>query len=80
MIENPVAGPGDETELQRIDRENREADIVVTLDCELFEFYNGAIKLVNFARKAMLSETQGSVVNADSFNVVVVLMLLMSLY
>ena len=47
-IENPVAAPSDETELQRIGKENREPDIVVRLECELAEFFNGAIKEVAF--------------------------------
>ena len=43
----------------------------MTLDCELAEFFNGAIKEVSLQRKQMLSETQGSVVNTEKFNVVV---------
>ena len=35
------------------------------------EFYNGSIKEINFARKNMLSETTGSVVNADRMQVTV---------
>ena len=70
-IENPKAGPAGGTELEQINQANREADIDVTLDCELFEFYNGAVKEVNIARKTMLSETPGSVVNAERFNVLV---------
>ena len=43
----------------------------MVLDCELSEFYNGSIKEINFARKNMLSETTGSVVNADRMQVTV---------
>ena len=43
----------------------------MTLDCELFEFYNGAVKEVSIARKTMLSDTPGHVVSAERFNVVV---------
>jgi len=41
--------------LETINAENREDDIVVTLECELYEFFNGAIKDVSLARKQMLS-------------------------
>lgn len=58
-----------EAELKQIDETSREADIVVTLECELYEFYNGAIKEVNVARKCMLTETKSSVVNAERFQV-----------
>ena len=37
--------------MARIDADNREEDIVVTLECELYEFYNGAVKEVMVARK-----------------------------
>ena len=57
--------------METINAENREDDIVVTLECELYEFFNGAIKDVSLARKQMLSQTQGSVVNADRFEVTV---------
>ena len=43
----------------------------MTLDCDLREFYNGSIKDISFARKCMLSETTGSVVNADRMQVAV---------
>ena len=57
--------------MARIDAENRETDIVVTLECELYEFFNGAVKEVNLARKQMLSTTQGSVVNSERFDLTV---------
>ena len=68
-IEEPRPAAGDQTELDKIDQKYREQDIVVTLECELFEFYNGAIKEVNYARKEMLSVTDGNVVNAHRFEV-----------
>lgn len=70
-IENPSCGPAGGTELEQINRRNREPDIDVTLECELFEFFNGAVKEVNIARKTMLSETQGNVVSSERFNVIV---------
>jgi DnaJ homolog subfamily B member 4 len=57
--------------LDQIDSKHREQDIEVVLDCELCELYNGCIKEVNIARKQMLSTTEGSVINAHRFNVVV---------
>ena len=54
-------------ELQRINAENREEDIIVTLECELYEFYNGAVKEVSVSRKQMLSSTAGCVVNTERF-------------
>ena len=60
-----------EEELAKTNEQYREKDIEVTLDCELGEFYNGSIKEFNFARKEMLSETTGSVVNADRMQVTV---------
>mmetsp|Transcript_31285 Transcript_31285/g.38692 ORF Transcript_31285/g.38692 Transcript_31285/m.38692 type:complete len:297 (+) Transcript_31285:28-918(+) len=70
-IENPSAGPVGGTELDNINKANRPDNIEVQLECELYEFYNGALKEVSIARKQMLSETQGSVVSADRFNVIV---------
>ena len=43
-IERPMANAAHQDELARINAENREEDIIVTLECELFEFYNGAVK------------------------------------
>ena len=70
-IEQQTTNDAIEAELKKIDEENREADIEVTLECELFEFYNGSIKDVNVARKCMLTETKNSVVNAENFQVIV---------
>ena len=58
-------------ELQRIDAENREEDIIVTLECELYEFYNGAVKEVSVSRKQMLSSTTGCVVNTERFPITI---------
>ena len=60
-----------DSELAALDKQHRAEDIEVTLDCELSDFYNGSIKEINFARKNMLSETTGSVVNADRMQVTV---------
>ena len=69
FIECPASEAAQEAELKKINEENREQDIVVTLECELFEFYNGAVKEVNYARKCMLTETTGNVVNAERFSI-----------
>ena len=53
--------------MNRINTQYREADIVITLECELYEFYNGSVKEVNYARKCLLSDTSGSVINAERF-------------
>ena len=58
-----------QSQLDSIDAKFREQDIVVTLECELYEFFNGSVKDVQYARKQMLSETQGSVVNAERFQI-----------
>ena len=68
FIEKPTSDAANQAELARIDAENRESDIVVTLECELYEFFNGAVKEVNLARKQMLSSTQGSVINSERFD------------
>ena len=51
FIQSPTSDAAYQAELARINTENREEDIVVTLECELYEFYNGAIKEVMLARK-----------------------------
>ena len=71
LIEESVAAASHEAELERINTKNREEDIVVTLECELYEFYNGSVKEVNYARQQMLSSTNGSVVNAERFQVTI---------
>ena len=71
FIEQPTSDAANQEELAKIDADNRETDIVVTLECELYEFFNGAVKEVNLARKQMLSTTQGSVVNSERFDLTV---------
>ena len=51
FIEQPTTDAAHQAELASIDAENREEDIVVTLECELYEFYNGAVKEVMVQRK-----------------------------
>lgn len=46
FIENPRPTSADTTELELIDKQNREKDIEITLECELYEFFNGAVKEV----------------------------------
>jgi DnaJ-class molecular chaperone len=55
------------TELEKIAQKEKPEDIVVVLECELFEFYNGAVKEVSYARKEMLSSTPESMVAPVTF-------------
>ena len=55
------------TELEKLAEEKRAEDITVTLECELFEFYNGAVKDVSYARTKLLSTTSGTQVESHSF-------------
>lgn len=58
FIANPKRDENSEpTELEKIAKEVRPEDIVVELECELYEFYNGAIKEVEYARTQLLSTT-----------------------
>lgn len=70
FVEDIKRVPGDEpTELEKIGKDHRAEDIEVTLECELFEFYNGAIKEVEFVRKSLLSTTDGTVNESERFNI-----------
>ena len=69
FIEQPQADPTNLSELEKINAAHRQQDIVVTLECELYEFYNGAVKDVTYARKQMLSQTAGNVVNSERFQI-----------
>ena len=71
FIEQSQVAAAQQAQLEAINTKNREEDIVVTLECELYEFYNGAVKEVNYARKQMLSQTTGSVVNAERLQITV---------
>jgi len=71
LIEESVAAAAQVVDLEHINTKNREDDIIVTLECELYEFYNGSVKEVNYARQQMLSSTNGSVVNAERFQVTI---------
>ena len=69
-IENLKKSASDEpTELERIEKSCRADDIVVVLECELFEFFNGAIKEVEYARKKLLSTTEQSVTEPHKFEI-----------
>ena len=37
----------------------------------MFEFYNGAIKEINYARKRMLAATEANEIKAERFNITV---------
>ncbi len=64
-IEDIRRSPNDDpTELERIAKDKRAEDIVVVLECELFEFYNGAIKEVEYVRKILLSTTEQTATEA----------------
>ena len=68
-VEEPKRAEGQLTELEQIEKDCRAEDIVVTLECELFEFYNGAIKEVSYARRKMLAATEASTTQAERFNI-----------
>ena len=59
-VEEPLPIPGELTELEQMSKDARAQDIVVTLECQLFEFYNGAIKEVNYARTKLLVSTDAT--------------------
>ena len=71
FIESSQTEAAHAAEITQINKKHRQEDIVVTLQCELYEFYNGAVKEVHYARKQMLSSTTGSVVNAERMQVTV---------
>ena len=71
FIQDPKRDGSSPSELEQIDARFREQDIEVVLECELRELYNGCVKEVNIAYKQMLSSTEGSVVEASRFEVVV---------
>ena len=58
FVEDPKPVEGELTELAKVEKEARAEDIVVTVECELFEFYNGAVKEINYQRKKMLAATE----------------------
>ena len=53
-------GDKPKTEIQKIDDEMHKEDIEVTVECELFEFYCGALKEINYSKNKMLAATSGS--------------------
>ena len=69
FIESPARREGELTELEQIDKKHRAEDIVVTLECTLYELFNGTIKEVTYARKQMLSTTSGYVINENRFQI-----------
>ena len=44
--------------MEQVEQEARAEDILVTVECELFEFYNGAVKEINYTRRKMLAATE----------------------
>ena len=70
-IEDPLPLEGEMTNLEKTEKNARAEDIVVTLQCELFEFYNGAIKEINYARKKLLAATDASDNCPERFNVTI---------
>ena len=57
------------TEFDRIAEERKAEDIVVVLECELFEFYNGAVKEVEYPRRKLLSTTESYVTDGERFQI-----------
>ena len=70
-VEEPQRIEGQLSELDQIEKDQRAEDIVITLECELFEFYNGAIKEISYARRKMLAATEASTTTAERFNITV---------
>ena len=70
-VEDPLPVEGELTELEKISKESRADDIVVTLECQLFEFYNGAVKEVNYARKKLLVSTDAKETKPERFEVTI---------
>ena len=70
-VEEPLPIAGQLTELEQIAKDKRAEDIVVTLECELFEFYNGAIKEVSYARTKLMVSTEAKETKAERFEVTV---------
>ena len=70
-VEEPQPNLGELTELEQLEKENKAEDIVVTLECELFEFYNGAIKEVNYARTILLVSTDAKETKAERLEITV---------
>ena len=60
FVEDPQPIPGELTELEQLSKDARAQDIVVTLECQLFELYNGAVKEVNYARTKLLVSTDAT--------------------
>ena len=44
---------------------------MVTLECQLFEFYNGAVKEVNYARTKLLFSTDAKETKPERFEVTI---------
>ena len=70
-VEEPLPSVGELTELEQLAKQSKAEDIVVTLECELFEFYNGAIKEVNYARTIILVSTDAKETKAERLEVTV---------
>ena len=70
-VEDPLPVQGELTELEQISKDSRADDIVVTLECQLFEFYNGAVKEVNYARRKLLHSTDAKETKPERFEVTI---------
>lgn len=60
FVDQPPRDPEDKTELERLQESLQAEDVVVTLECSLIEFYNGALKPVEYERKQLLALTDGT--------------------
>lgn len=56
-------------ELQKIDAKARKEDINVTVECELHEFYCGALKEINYGRVKMQAATEAFTVKNQTMTI-----------
>ena len=71
FIEDPKPIEGQLSDLAQVEQEARAEDILVTVECELFEFYNGAVKEINYTRRKMLAATEAFQKENQRLNVTV---------
>jgi len=48
------------TEIEKLAQEAKAEDVKVTVECSLFEFYNGAVKEVTFERSVVYENNEGT--------------------
>ena len=47
-------------EIEKLAQEAKAEDVKVTVECSLFEFYNGAVKEVTFERSVVYENNEGT--------------------